>query len=59
MVAAAAKHSSVHGSSDGRHSSASSGVDYFGGRKSLPQQVKRAYPPLMEHFLQFCVLCTL
>jgi hypothetical protein len=59
MAAVAAERSSVHGSSDGRHSSASSGVDYFSGRKSLPQQVKCAYPPLMVHFLQYCVLCTL
>jgi hypothetical protein len=51
MAAVAAERSGVHGSSDGRHSSASNGVDYFGGRKSLPQQVKRAYLLLMEHFL--------
>jgi hypothetical protein len=60
MVAVvAAERSSLHGSSDGQHSSTSSSVDVFGRRKSLPQQVKRAYLPLMEHFLQYCVLCTL
>ncbi len=59
LAAAAAKRSSVHGSSDGHHSSASSGVDVFCGHNSLPQQVKRTYPPLMEHFLQYCILCTL